>query len=56
MVTLTTCIMFLLFACTQFWVWGILRKTSACAPTAYEVVRDYGKFEKHWCRYTLAIT
>jgi len=39
MVTLTTGIMFLLFTCMHFWVWGILRKWSACAPTAYEVVR-----------------
>jgi hypothetical protein len=26
--------------CMHFWVWGILRRCSACAPTACEVVRD----------------
>jgi hypothetical protein len=48
MVTLTVGIMFLLFTCMQFWAWGILRRWSACAPTACEVIRDCGKFEKGW--------
>jgi hypothetical protein len=39
-VTLTAGIMFLLFTCMHFRVWGILRRWSACAPTACEVVRD----------------
>jgi hypothetical protein len=39
--------MFLLFTFLLFWVWGILRRWSACAPTACEVVRDCRKFEKH---------
>jgi hypothetical protein len=30
MITLTTGIMFLLFTCIRFWVWGILRRWSAC--------------------------
>jgi hypothetical protein len=47
MVTLTTGIMFLLFTCVHFWVWGIVWRWSAWAPTAYEVVRDCRKFEKH---------
>jgi hypothetical protein len=34
----------------HFWVWGILRRWSACAPTAYEVVRDCWIFEKHCSR------
>jgi hypothetical protein len=46
-VTLTTGIMFLLFTCMHIWVWVILRRWSACAPIAYEVVRDCQKFEKH---------
>jgi hypothetical protein len=40
MVTLTTGIMFLLFTCLRFWVWGILLMWSECAPTAYKAVRD----------------
>jgi hypothetical protein len=47
MVILTAGIMFLLFTCMHFWVLGILRRWSACAPTAYEVVRDCRKFDKH---------
>jgi hypothetical protein len=47
MVTLPTGIKLFLFTCVHFLVWGILRKRSACAPTAYEVVSDYGTFEKH---------
>jgi hypothetical protein len=49
-VSLTTCIIFLLFTCMHFWVWGILWKNlwSMCTPTAYDVVRDSRKFEKHW--------
>jgi hypothetical protein len=49
MATLTTGIMFLIFTCMLFWVWEILRRWSACAPTAYEVVHDCRKFEEH-CR------
>jgi hypothetical protein len=45
--TVTTGIIFLIFTYMHFWVWGILRSLSACAPTAYEVVRDFRKFEKH---------
>jgi hypothetical protein len=41
MVTLATSIMFLLFSCMHFCVWGILRRQSACAPTAYKVFLDY---------------
>jgi hypothetical protein len=40
MVALTTGIIVLVFASMYFWVWGILRKRSACAPTACKVVRD----------------
>jgi hypothetical protein len=47
MVSLTTGIMFLLFMCMYFWAWGILQRWSACAPTAYEVVRECLKFEKY---------
>jgi hypothetical protein len=52
MVTLTTGIMFLLFTCMHFWVWGIFAKEvgSASAPTVCEVVRDCRKFEKHCSR------
>jgi hypothetical protein len=39
MVTLTTGITFLHFTCMHFWVREILRKWSASAPTAHEVVR-----------------
>jgi hypothetical protein len=53
MVTLTTCIMFLLFTCTQVWVWGILLSWPACASTACEVVRDSRKFEKRWLRQSM---
>jgi hypothetical protein len=49
-VTLTTGIMILLLTCLHFCVYGILRRWSACAPIAHEVVRDYRKFEKHWHR------
>jgi hypothetical protein len=49
-VTLSTSIMFLLFICMRFWVWGVLRRWFACAPTAYEVVRDCWTFEKHCIR------
>jgi hypothetical protein len=48
MVTLITSIMFLLFTCMQLWGWRILQSWSTCAPTAYEVVCDWQKFEKHW--------
>jgi hypothetical protein len=44
-VTLTIGIMFLLFTCLHFWVWGILRR---CTPTAYEMVRACWKFQKHF--------
>jgi hypothetical protein len=47
MVTLTTGIMLLLFTCMHTWTWWIFRRCSAFAPTAYEVVRDCLKFEKH---------
>jgi hypothetical protein len=47
MVTLTTGIMFLLFTCMHFWVWGILRMWFALVPTAYKVGHDCRKFEKH---------
>jgi hypothetical protein len=46
MVTLITG-MFLLFTCTHSWMWGILRRQSACVPTAHEMVRDGRNFEKH---------
>jgi hypothetical protein len=46
-VSLTTGIMFFLFTCMHFWAWEILRRWSACAPKAYEAVRDYRKFDKH---------
>jgi hypothetical protein len=46
MVNLTTGIIFRPFTYMHFWVWGILRRWPACAPTAYEVVRDCRKFEK----------
>jgi hypothetical protein len=39
-------IMFLVFTYMHFRALGILRMLSACAPTAYEVVSDYRKFEK----------
>jgi hypothetical protein len=39
--------MFLLFTSMHFWVLGILRRWSAFAPTAYEVVSDCRMFEKH---------
>jgi hypothetical protein len=41
-------IMFLLFTCMHNWLWGILRRWSACAPTACELVSDWRKSEKHW--------
>jgi hypothetical protein len=44
MVTLATCIMFLLFTWVHFWVWG-----PRGAPTAYEVVRNCRKMEKRNC-------
>jgi hypothetical protein len=47
MVTLTTVIMFILFTCMHFWVWGILWRLFARAMTAYEVVSDCRKLEKH---------
>jgi hypothetical protein len=50
MVTLTTGIIFFPFTCMHFWVWGILRMWSGCAPTAYEVVHDCRNVEKHCCR------
>jgi uncharacterized membrane protein YphA (DoxX/SURF4 family) len=39
--------MIILFTCMHFLVWGILRKWSARAQTAYEVVRECRYFEKH---------
>jgi hypothetical protein len=48
MVTLTTGIMFLLFSCMHYWMWGILQQWSTCAPTAYEVVWNCWKFEQDW--------
>jgi hypothetical protein len=48
MVTLPTCVMFLLFTCMHIWVWGTLRTWSTCVPTAYEVVRDCRKLEIQW--------
>jgi hypothetical protein len=53
MVTLIIGMMFLLFTGMHFWVWGILQRWSACAPTAYEVVRFSKEFEKHWSRHTV---
>jgi hypothetical protein len=44
MATLTTGIMFLLFSCVHFLVWGTFQRWSACGPTAYGVVRDFRKF------------
>jgi hypothetical protein len=38
-------IMFHVFTYMHFRALGILRMLSACAPTAYEVVSDYQKFE-----------
>jgi hypothetical protein len=52
-VTLTTGMIFFLFTCMHFWVWRILRRWPAHAPTAYEVVRDCRKFEKHWSKCSL---
>jgi hypothetical protein len=46
MVTLTNG-KFLLLTCMYFWVCGISWRLFACAPTAYEVVRERRKFEKH---------
>jgi hypothetical protein len=43
-------IMLFPFTCMHFWVCRILRRWSTCAPTAYEVLRDYRKFEKHCFR------
>jgi hypothetical protein len=34
----------------HIWVWGSLRRWSACAPTAYEMVRDGRKLEKYCSR------
>jgi hypothetical protein len=50
MVIMTTSIMFLLFICMHFWVWGILQRWPAFAPTTYEVVCNYWKFENHRSR------
>jgi hypothetical protein len=47
MATLTTGIMFPLFTCMHFWVWGILRSFSACALTTYEAVHGCQTFQKH---------
>jgi hypothetical protein len=47
MVTVTTGIRFLLFTYMYFCVCETLRWWYARAPTAYEVVRDCRKFEKH---------
>jgi hypothetical protein len=46
MVTLTTGAVFFPFTCVHLWVWGILRRWSAYAPTAFEMVHDCRKFEK----------
>jgi hypothetical protein len=48
MLTFTIAIKIILFICMCFWVWGILRWWSACAPTACEVVHDCRDVEKHW--------
>jgi hypothetical protein len=55
MVTLATSIMFILLTCMQFWIRGILWWWSARAPTAYEVVHNCRKFEKHWSRLIMGI-
>jgi hypothetical protein len=52
--TLTTGVMFLLFTCMHFLVWGIVRYSS-CAPTACEMVCDCRKFEKHCPRLCTSI-
>jgi hypothetical protein len=54
-VTLATGVTYLLFICMHFWVWVILRRRSARAPTAYEVVRDCRKFYKHWYRESIQV-
>lgn len=41
-------LLFLLFLCMHFWVWGILLRRSVCAPIAYEAVRNCEKFKKHF--------
>jgi hypothetical protein len=50
MVTLTTGIKFPVFPCIHFWIQGILKRWHPCPSTAYEVVSDCRKFEKHWVR------
>jgi hypothetical protein len=46
--------MFLLFICMHFWVWGILRRWSAHAPFAREVIRYCQNFEEHWSSQQLS--
>jgi hypothetical protein len=45
MVTLITDIIFFLFTCMHYWVWGILQRWYTCAPAAYEVVRNCRSFD-----------
>jgi hypothetical protein len=52
MVTSANGIMFFIFTCMHIWVWGILRRWTACAPTAFEVVRNIRKFEEHCFKAT----
>jgi hypothetical protein len=47
MMTFTTVEQLRIFTFKQNYVWKILRPRSACAPTAYEVIRDWQKFENH---------
>jgi hypothetical protein len=51
MATLSIGIMFPLFTCMHFWVWGILWRWSAFALTAYEVVRDCRNLRTTALRY-----
>jgi hypothetical protein len=51
MATLTAGIMFLMFTCNYSYVWVILRRWSACAPVAYEAVRDGRKSENSYNSY-----
>jgi hypothetical protein len=54
-VTLTTGMVLLLFTCMHIWAWRILRRWYACAPTAYEVVRNCRNFEKQWYKCWTAL-
>jgi hypothetical protein len=55
MVTLTSGIMFV-FTYMHFWAWGILRRWSVCAPTAYEVVPACRKLDKHRIRKQIYVS